>query len=94
MTATLEQDVADLKDRVEALEKAHDGHRTVFVKLIPIIEETRLRVTHVEDDVAQIKKDLHLVRADLRTLRNDIPSMVGDALREYFKERDKKEEDE
>jgi hypothetical protein len=29
------------------------------------------------------------MRAEMRTLRNDIPSIVADALREFFKERDK-----
>ena len=76
---TLKTEIKALDRRVTSLEKSNDGLRTAFIKLVPIVEETRLRVSKIEDDVSEIKHDL-------RALRKDLPGMIADAMRDVLRE--------
>ncbi len=82
----VEAEIGDLKDRVAKLEKSQDGLRTAFVKLVPLLEETRLRVSNVENDVAEIKQDVSALRRDVAGLRKDLPNIVSNSLRDVLKE--------
>lgn len=76
----VEAEIVELKRRVDKIDAAGNGLRTAFIKLVPLVEETRLRVSAVEEDVAQIK-------SDLRAFRNDMPGIVADAMRDVLKEK-------
>jgi len=89
-----EAEIAGLKDRAAKLEQSQTGLRTAFVKLVPLVEETRLRVSSLENSVAEIKQDVATLKQDVATLkhdlsalRKDLPGIVGDALREVLRDK-------
>jgi|WetSurMetagenome_2_1015567.scaffolds.fasta_scaffold1207221_1 hypothetical protein len=102
ITALEEQGKAneELKKRMAFLEQRYADHNTAFGKIVPIIEETRLRTSTIElsidelkEDVASVKKDVASVNSrvgrvetQLNALRRDLPGMMAETMREVLKE--------
>jgi|WetSurMetagenome_2_1015567.scaffolds.fasta_scaffold747294_1 hypothetical protein len=79
------------------LEQRCTDHNTALGKVIPLIEETRMRVSALEiavdgvtTDLAQVKAEMRRefgqVKAEQASFRRDFPSLVAEALREALKE--------
>lgn len=80
--------ITRLETRVGAVEKRLDGHSTALVKIIELLEETRMRVSKVEITQEDHTKKISELQADIKGLRRDLPTVVAEAMREVFKERD------
>ena len=75
--------------RVDVLEREVEGEKMVTRH---ILEQTR----HNSDDLGTLKSDMVVVKSDLRrveqkvdTLTRELPKIVGEVVREVFRERDK-----
>jgi len=84
----------DLKKRIAFLESRYTDHNTALGKIIPIIEETRLRTSAIElsidelkGDVAAVGSRVSRVEAQLNALRRDLPGIMTETLREFSKDR-------
>lgn len=86
----------ELDRRVSELERKQDGHATALGKIIMLLEETRLRVSaleqrmdkleyrlvQVEDRLARVETRLGKVESEVQALRRDLPGIVTAAVRE------------
>lgn len=73
--------LARLDARVTGIQQKQDGHSTALVKIIEILEETRLRVSAVEVELSGLRDEVRAVKADVSGLRRDLPAMLVDAVR-------------
>jgi archaellum component FlaC len=100
MAMNVEAEIRDLKRRVSELEGSF-GFLTNQVKgvhrdLLAFQEKTEQRFDRIDGRFEQVDGRLHKVdgrldhiETSIKDLRHDMPGIVGDAMREVLRERDK-----
>jgi len=93
MALTVEAEIRDLKRRVSELEGSF-GFLTNQVKgvhkdLLGFQEKTEQRFDKVDGRLDKVDGRLDHVEKGIKDLRHDMPGIVGDAMREVLRERDK-----
>ena len=93
MAMNVEAEIRDLKRRVSELEGSF-GFLTNQVKgvhkdLLGFQEKTEQRFDKVDGRLDKVDGRLDHVEKGIKDLRHDMPGIVGDAMREVLRERDK-----
>jgi predicted nucleic acid-binding Zn-ribbon protein len=93
MSMNVEAEIRDLKRRVGELEGSF-GFLTQQVKavhtdLLEFEATTEQRFKKVDERFDQVDKRFDRLEKDVRDLRKDMPGIVGDAIREANRERDR-----
>ena len=96
----VEAEIRDLKRRVSELEGSFgfltDQVKGVHKDLLAFQEKTEQRFDRIDGRFEQVDGRLHKVdgrldhiETNIKDLRHDMPGIVGDAMREVLRERDK-----
>jgi uncharacterized protein YoxC len=93
MAMNVEAEIRDLKRRVSELEGSFgfltDQVKGVHRDLLGFQEKAEQRFDKVDGRLDKVDSRLDRVEKGVKDLRHDMPGIVGDAMREVLRERDK-----
>jgi hypothetical protein len=93
MAMNVEAEIRDLKRRVSELEGSFgfltDQVKGVHKDLLAFQEKTEQRFDKVDGRLDKVEGRLDRVEKGVKDLRHDMPGIVGDAMRDVLRERDK-----
>lgn len=93
-------ELTDLKKRIATLERWKGESFSAFGKLLPIIEETHMRVStvalaveeakveikRIDTRAARIESELGQIKAEQTALRHELPKIIAETMREVLAE--------